>query len=68
MVHVRSRKLKKADISPEHVSEEFSKQDHNVKIVWFEDILKELTDYIKKQGRTCSEETLNFLQLCDEFR
>ena len=66
MVHVRSRKLKKADGSPDRVQKEFAK--HKVRILWFEDILRELKDYIKEQGRTCSEETLSFVQLCDEFK
>jgi len=66
MVHVRSRRIKvKQDISLERIKEEFGK--YNVKVVWFEDILKELTAYIKTQGRTCSEETLSFVQLCNEF-
>jgi hypothetical protein len=65
-VHVRSRKLKKADGSPDRVQKEFAK--HKVRILWFEDILRELKDYIKEQGRTCSEETLSFVQLCDEFK
>ncbi len=65
MAHVRSRRIVKEDISPERVKEEFNKYD--VKLVWFEGILKELTDYIKKKGHTCSEETLSSVQLCSEF-
>jgi Holliday junction resolvase-like predicted endonuclease len=66
MIHVRSKKLKKVDISPERVSQEFRK--HKVEVKWFEDILRDLILHISKGGRTCSEETLSFVQLCNEFR
>ena len=65
MIHVRSKKLKKVDGPPERVIQEFRK--YKVEVKWFEDILKDLIHYINKEGRTCSEETLSFLQLCNEF-
>jgi Holliday junction resolvase-like predicted endonuclease len=67
MIHVRSKKLHKNDTSPERVEKEFANQEHKVEVKWFEDILKDLISLINKEGKTCSEDTLSFVQLCNKF-